>query len=429
MNALFLKDLADKTRRGLRGRVELGKSGGGNSYGYDVVKQFQTNGEPIRGDRDINPAEAEVVRRIFRDYILGKSAKRIAAELNEDGIPVPGGGDWGFSTINGNRKRGNGVLNNEMYIGRIVWNRQRFIKDPEKGKRQARPNPVSEWIVQDVPEWRIVEDELWNAAKARQDAIKVRKEDDGREPQNSFRDRRRPKYIFSGLIKCACCGGGYAMISANLIGCSTARNKGTCENRRSIRRDRVEGRVLKALRYHLMDPALFKAFCDEFTREMNRLRMEGSASLEAARSELKRIERELDTLLNLILRGGAANRINVKLECRKAELERQIVDAEMPPPLLHPEMATFYREQVSALHEALQTDSEATRLRAGEVLRSLVKEIILTPEAGELKIDVRGDLAGILAISLKTKTPATGTGVSQFEMVAGIGFEPMTFRL
>src|SRR5690348_17846733 len=79
MNALFLKDLADKTRRGLRGRVEFGKSGGGNSYGYDVVKQFQANGEQIRGDRVINPAKAEVVRRIFRDYILGKSAKRIAA--------------------------------------------------------------------------------------------------------------------------------------------------------------------------------------------------------------------------------------------------------------------------------------------------------------------------------------------------------------
>jgi site-specific DNA recombinase len=68
-------------------------------------------------------------------------------------------------------------------------------------------------------------------------------------------------------------------------------------------------------------------------------------------------------------------------------------------------------------------------LRAGEVLCSLVKEIVLTPEAGELRIDVRGDLAGISAIFLKTKTPAAGTGVSQFEMVAGIGFEPMTFRL
>jgi len=68
-------------------------------------------------------------------------------------------------------------------------------------------------------------------------------------------------------------------------------------------------------------------------------------------------------------------------------------------------------------------------VRAGEILRSLVKEIILTPEAGDLKIDVRVDLAGILAISLNTKTPATGTGVSHVEMVAGIGFEPVTFRL
>jgi site-specific DNA recombinase len=432
MNALFLKDLADKTRRGLRGRVELGKSGGGNSYGYDVVKQFRENGEPIRGDRVINPAKAEMIRRIFRDYVVGKSAKRIAAELNKEGIAAPSGGDWGFSTINGNAKRGNGILNNEMYIDRIVWNRQRFVKDPDTGKRQARPNPAAEWIVQDVPELRIVDDELWTAAKARQANVKTKRGEDGREVQNSFRDRRRPRYIFSGLIKCACCGGGYAMISADLIGCSTARNKGTCENRRSIQRNRLEERVLNALRYHLMDPTLFKEFCDEFTREMNRLRMEGSASIEAARSEVSRIERELDKLLDLILKGGAADKINAKmvqLEHRKAELERQLADAETPPPLLHPEMATFYREQVSNLHTALQDDSEATRLKAGELLRTLVKEIMLTPEAGELKIDVRGDLAGILAVSLKTKTPATGTGVSQVEMVAGIGFEPMTFRL
>jgi len=56
MNALFLKDLADKTRRGLRGRVEKGKSGGGNSYGYDVVKRLHANGDLIRGDRSINDA-------------------------------------------------------------------------------------------------------------------------------------------------------------------------------------------------------------------------------------------------------------------------------------------------------------------------------------------------------------------------------------
>jgi DNA invertase Pin-like site-specific DNA recombinase len=86
-NALFLKDLADKTRRGLRGRIEDGKSGGGLCFGYDVVKQFTPNGEPIRGDRTINLAEAAIVRRIFDDYIAGKSSRAIAWELNKEGVP------------------------------------------------------------------------------------------------------------------------------------------------------------------------------------------------------------------------------------------------------------------------------------------------------------------------------------------------------
>jgi site-specific DNA recombinase len=57
MNALFLKDLADKTRRGLRGRVEVGKSGGGLCYGY--VTSAMYDGVAATGARDIVPAEAE----------------------------------------------------------------------------------------------------------------------------------------------------------------------------------------------------------------------------------------------------------------------------------------------------------------------------------------------------------------------------------
>jgi DNA invertase Pin-like site-specific DNA recombinase len=61
MNALFLKDLALKTHRGIRGRVEAGKIGGGNAYGYRVVKTLDARGEPVRGEREIIEAEAEVV--------------------------------------------------------------------------------------------------------------------------------------------------------------------------------------------------------------------------------------------------------------------------------------------------------------------------------------------------------------------------------
>jgi site-specific DNA recombinase len=63
MNALFLKGLALKTHRGLRGRLEKGKAGGGLCYGYRVVKKLDPGGEPIRGDREIVAEEAEIVRR------------------------------------------------------------------------------------------------------------------------------------------------------------------------------------------------------------------------------------------------------------------------------------------------------------------------------------------------------------------------------
>ncbi|MGC9420007.1 MAG: recombinase family protein, partial [Rhodovulum sp.] len=207
MNALFLKDLADKTRRGQRGRVELGKSGGGNCYGYDVVHRIDAAGAPERGDRTIDLVEAEVIRRIYRDYAAGKSPKRIATELNAEGISAPTGGEWGFSTINGNAKRGTGILNNELYVGRLVWNRQRFVKDPDTGKRQARPNPPEDWVIHEVPDLRIVDEALWLAVKARQAALK---RPHGAGGENTFRDRRRPKYLLSGLTRCGACGGGCA---------------------------------------------------------------------------------------------------------------------------------------------------------------------------------------------------------------------------
>ena len=114
MNALFLKDLADKTRRGLRGRVEAGASGGGLTYGYDVVPSLDR-----RGERWVNEAEAAVMRRILSAYRDGQSPKRIALHLNRDRVPGPRGGLWAATTINGNRDRGTGILNNSCMS--VAW--------------------------------------------------------------------------------------------------------------------------------------------------------------------------------------------------------------------------------------------------------------------------------------------------------------------
>lgn len=162
MNALFLKDLAVKTRRGQRGRVEAGKIPGGNSYGYKIVRRILEDGSVSTGEREIDPEQSAVIRRIFTEYANGTPPRRIAGRFNTENIPSPRGGQWNASSINGSRQRRNGILNNELYLGRITYNRQRFVKDPETGKRRSRLNPETDWVITDVPALRIIDDETWD---------------------------------------------------------------------------------------------------------------------------------------------------------------------------------------------------------------------------------------------------------------------------
>src|SRR5439155_18219570 len=97
----------------------------------------------------------------FREFAAGRSPRAIAAGLNADRIPGPGGRPWGDTTVRGHALRGTGILHNELYIGRLVWNRQRYVKDPRTGKRLARLNPTSGWLITEVPQLRSVEDALW----------------------------------------------------------------------------------------------------------------------------------------------------------------------------------------------------------------------------------------------------------------------------
>jgi site-specific DNA recombinase len=215
MNALFLKDLAAETHRGIRGRVEKGKSGGGLCYGYDVGKHTDAEGEPIRGERTVNEAQAEIVRRVFRAFAAGISPRTIARHLNEEGIPGPDGALWTDSTLRGHAARGTGLINNALYIGKLVWNRLRYVKDPATGKRVSRLNPRDKWITTEVPELRIVDDELWHAAKARQSELAEKYANvittTRAAHANRLNGTHRPRSLLSGLLVCGCCGGPYAL--------------------------------------------------------------------------------------------------------------------------------------------------------------------------------------------------------------------------
>ena len=182
-------------------------------------------------------------------------------------------------------------------------------------------NPSSEWMTRAVPALRIVSDELWTTAKARQEQTRHAVKSAGH-----LGRARRPQYLFSGLTKCGVCGAGFIMAGRNRLACFGARDQGRCDNLLTIRRNEVEARVLKALHEKLLRQDLSEEFCDEFTREMNRLRME--------------------------------------------------------------------------------------------------------PTQGELRIELKGNLAAMLSAATNAKrSPETGDLSLQVEMVAGAGFEPATFGL
>ena len=446
VNAIQLKQISAKVRRGQRGRVEAGKIPGGNSYGYLVLRNLNADGEPIKGERAIDKSQAKIVRRIFEEYAVGHSPKAIAKRLNEDKIAGPTGKQWSQSTINGNRRRGTGILNNELYVGKLVYNRLRYIKDPDTGKRVSRLNPENKWITHDLPELRIIADDLWKRVKSRQ------KDLDTDRPQ--FWKKQRPRNLFSYLLKCGECGGGFSMVSATHAGCSNARNKGTCENRLTIKRIALEESVLETLKNHLMDERRCELFCREYTAYMNKLRMDHNASLHSYRRELQKLERDRDKIIQSIKDGVPGSVVKdeaIRIEDRKAELEQLLDDCEEAAPLFHPNMALRYHEEVQRLILSLNTDDH--RAEASELLRSLIDRIVLTPDHNRTKltVDLQGDLAGILSVAVDSEKQevtkhlnraANGTSKaaecgshppfwahSQDKLVAGAGFEPATFRL
>ena len=271
MAQMAIKDLGEKTRRGQLGRVLKGKSAGGLAYGYRVAAV-----DDGRGGREIDLAEAEMVRRIFREFASGASPEAIAKRLNKELIAGPGGRPWSNTTLRGQADRGTGLLNNSLYRGVLEWNRCSYVKDPRTGRRIARPNPTEAWEVQAVPHLRIIDEALWDAAKARQEAMRATlKRPD---TSNALNELHRARFLLSGLMRCGCCAGGYTIIGKNRYGCAARKQKGTCDNGRTISRQEIEARVLEGLKDRLLAPDLVAEFMKAMQDELGALRRERKAN-------------------------------------------------------------------------------------------------------------------------------------------------------
>lgn len=244
MNALFLKDLADKTKRGMIAAVLNGAIPGGRTFGYDIVRKMNERGEPIPGLRKINRKEAEIVRQVFSRYQAGDSLRRISAWLNSLDIPSPRGSSWQPSAFIGTVSRQTGILRNTLYKGLVTFDRMAYRKHPETGKRLSVMRPESEWIKVPAPELAIIDpaefdaiqlliEERSNRFRQQRLIVQVMTQPEKAERRNEYqrswrarqiksprKTREQPLYLTSGKLWCARHDTAFVYRRSRLHGCA-----------------------------------------------------------------------------------------------------------------------------------------------------------------------------------------------------------------
>ncbi len=244
---------------------------GGEPYGYQNVP-YRAGQEVPPGEphdcvkRRIQPAEAAIVRGIFRMYAAGWGITKIAKTLN--GVPTyaaqsaefftgqrvaaPRTGSWAPTAIRA-------MLHSPLYRGELVWGRTTHTDRDGRARLTAR-RPAREWLRQPAPDLQIIPDELWAAVQAQltRQAEKFAQPGAGRVAAPDL--RREGRYLLSGLAQCGVCGGTFAVAGGKYrrYGCAHALKRGVCDNRLSQRVELVEESFLATLeREALLTPARF----------------------------------------------------------------------------------------------------------------------------------------------------------------------------
>lgn len=389
------KDIAFNVKRGQRGTVRAGRSPAGLAYGYRKANRLDDRGDLVRGLRAIDPDQADIVKRIFAEYAQHRSARQIAAGLNAEGIPGPTGGTWRSSTIAGDRQRKNGILQNQIYIGKIVHERTSKVADPRTRKERIRPNPEADWIEADAPELRIIDDATWDAAQLLRNAYSTDR------PETA----RRPKRLLSGIGRCGICGGGWIVIGRDRWACGKHRDGGGCSNNRTAKTHIYEQKVLDGLRDDMLHPDVVSAY----VREYHDSRRRRTQEVAQQRAKLERRHRDaiakVDRLVNAIADGGEEF-VEIRAILSKARNDRdgiaqQLADLEACPVItLHPGIADDYRAQIAVLTEALSSNDHAEQ-EAIPKLRALIGSVTVYPAEGRrgVEVEATGRIANMLALA------------------------------
>lgn len=413
IDSQYLEDLKVMTRRGMSARVREGLSGGGRAYGYDVVPA-DTDGSG-RGRRRINEAEAAIVRRIFAEYIDGRSALEIAAALNVDRVPAPRGDKWRANTIYGNGQRGSGILRNELYAGELVWNRLRMVLDPDTEKRVSRPNPESEWQRVAVPHLAIIDRPTFDAAQSNRERPAAR----------DHHTRQRHVRMLSGLLRCGACGAGMRSNGADRSGtrilCASVSESGTCSNSRRYYLAPIERTVVAGLKERMGSRAAIELYVKAFDEERRRLAHNSSGRRAELERSLEQAEKQIARAVDLVMRdviseAEAAKRLlDLRHDRDRTALELASISDDRPVTLA-PANVEAYLGELRELERVVNDRISEGHEDLAKSFRRMVDRVTImqAPPGSAPMVRVSGHLGDLLA-------QAPNRAVSQPQFVGGAG--------
>jgi DNA invertase Pin-like site-specific DNA recombinase len=417
VDSLYIKELAKKTHRGLEGRALQGLSTGGRCYGYDNIRE----GESVR--LQINASEAAIVRKIFQMAADGGSLKTITKCLNRDHVPPPrkrtgkSDGTWCPSAIRE-------MLRRDLYIGRVIWNRSKFVKQPGTNKRLRRERPESEWRILERPELRIISSELWDGVQ-RHIASMAERFNYGNHPGLMRRVDTSPN-LLSGFLKCGVCSANLIIVSGrgkngnHRYGCPQNFNRGACSNGVKERADYLQERLLSELEKTVLRPEAIEAALQEFENQLQA----ALAALESKIDRMRQRETEIGTDLGRLISLAAKcdhspsliEAINT-LEQERRDITRQLLSAE--PDSVAAEVGCI-RQFVSGQLGTIRDSIRTSVAKAKAELHKHVSGIRMLPQAegkkGFYVAEGNWDLLGGYG------EDSGSSGIPHFRMVAGEQF-------
>lgn len=398
MDEQFLVSLGEKVHRGQEGRALKGMQPGGKCFGYrnvpieDPTRIGKYGRAAVSGVKlEFDEEQAPIVKRVFAMYADGNSLATIAKILNAEGVQAPQPPRtrqiraWHPSALRE-------MLRNERYRGVFVWNRTRKERNPETGRKTSRPRPESDWMRVEVPEWRLIPEDLWKRVEAQ--IQRVNKRFGAASVGGHGRMGRGPKYLFSGFMVCGLCGARMIIVSGDgrrgyvKYGCPSHRYRGVCANNVLIRRDRLEHQLLTGLSDRILKPEMIEFALERFQEQLQRRLQElrdqadsaadGVAALQTKRQELKM---KVSNVTEAIAAVGHSPGLLAQLatiEAEIASLDERLAEMNQPRDLTASldDLKAFLRERAAAIGELLHGDVEIAR----QALAKHIDRLVLTPK-------------------------------------------------